>query len=370
MGDRQIESLYSGAPGKSRVVKTHIRISTTFSERWRTIFSCCFRGLTKRKASIQDYDPEECDYIVEKLVVKRVPIALFATPYDIYDRKRIKKRESEDGFPPVRMTDTKNIYRVIPDMKQPLYYAMNDTHDKPSTSIHFAKSTDTLHEDAIYNYDKNLETERQNEYLNRFTALHPDLKECDRPPKDPCPLNLQSRNKRSLAEDISEIASTRIGSPRTDTRGNYKIDTKAGAVYVTVSDTSRELSMLSVDEEFPTRDTPFSIRRNASNCSKIESVALLPCVSFSQKNSREHVNKFDLGNHSSDSAKSKSRSDISSDDKSQDYESPKGKENYVVAPVSVHYAPRQLESFSKSVESSNNLQICGTQAARWLRNRQ
>lgn len=57
------------------------------AKRLKALF-CCFR----RESSVREiirYDPDEYDYIVEKLVVKRVPLALFAIPADIANRRRL-----------------------------------------------------------------------------------------------------------------------------------------------------------------------------------------------------------------------------------------------------------------------------------------
>lgn len=49
---------------------------------------CCFRRTRRSREEIAEYDPDEYDYIVEKLVVKRVPIALFAIPIDLRNLHR------------------------------------------------------------------------------------------------------------------------------------------------------------------------------------------------------------------------------------------------------------------------------------------
>ncbi|XP_020283111.1 uncharacterized protein LOC109854438 isoform X1 [Pseudomyrmex gracilis] len=47
---------------------------------------CCF-GREQSREEIPEYNPDEYDYIVEKLVVRRVPIALFAIPNDLRNRR-------------------------------------------------------------------------------------------------------------------------------------------------------------------------------------------------------------------------------------------------------------------------------------------
>lgn len=55
------------------------------AQRLKALF-CCFR----RESNVREirYGPDEYDYIVEKLVVKRVPLALFAIPADLANRRR------------------------------------------------------------------------------------------------------------------------------------------------------------------------------------------------------------------------------------------------------------------------------------------
>lgn len=62
--------------------------SSEISKRLKTLF-CCFRRERLHEKEIVEYDPEEeYDYVVEKLIIKRVPLALFAIPVDFSDRKR------------------------------------------------------------------------------------------------------------------------------------------------------------------------------------------------------------------------------------------------------------------------------------------
>lgn len=58
------------------------------AQRLKALF-CCFRRESNVREIIDKYDPDEYDYIVEKLVVKRVPLALFAIPADLANRRRL-----------------------------------------------------------------------------------------------------------------------------------------------------------------------------------------------------------------------------------------------------------------------------------------
>lgn len=55
------------------------------TRRLRTLL-CCL----KREPSVEEtveYDLDEYDYVIEKLVVRRMPLALFAIPADLADRR-------------------------------------------------------------------------------------------------------------------------------------------------------------------------------------------------------------------------------------------------------------------------------------------
>lgn len=47
---------------------------------------CCVKP--EPHEEVVEYDPDEYDYIIEKLVVKRVPLALFAIRADLLNRDR------------------------------------------------------------------------------------------------------------------------------------------------------------------------------------------------------------------------------------------------------------------------------------------
>lgn len=59
------------------------RSSCRITKRLKALFCCIER---EPHEELVEYDPDEYDYIVEKLVVKRVPLALFAIRADLLDR--------------------------------------------------------------------------------------------------------------------------------------------------------------------------------------------------------------------------------------------------------------------------------------------
>ena len=51
---------------------------------WKSFFHCCFKKASTNKGNFED-DSSKYDYIVEKLIIKRVPLSVFRTQYDIYN---------------------------------------------------------------------------------------------------------------------------------------------------------------------------------------------------------------------------------------------------------------------------------------------
>ena len=79
------------------------------------IFNCCFSNPPISSVETPpDLNPNDYDYIVEKLVIKRVPIALFATPQDLYDY-RIKKNASP-------ISDSQRGFSIDPPVNSSLFY--------------------------------------------------------------------------------------------------------------------------------------------------------------------------------------------------------------------------------------------------------
>lgn len=67
--------------------------SSGIAQRLKALF-CCFRRESNVREIIDRCDPDDYDYIVEKLVVKRVPLALFAIPADLANRRRFDDASS------------------------------------------------------------------------------------------------------------------------------------------------------------------------------------------------------------------------------------------------------------------------------------
>ncbi|XP_071553975.1 uncharacterized protein [Temnothorax nylanderi] len=169
--------------------------------RLKALFCCLGRGREPRADGTVGYDPDECDYVVEKLVVRRVPLALFAIPADLADNATRGAGGASTRLGTDRRSATNKTLRFADKRR--------DSIDRRLDCR--AKSSDWR--DGI---------------PSKFNDLRPDLRESERPLEDP--LNF-SRNRQLFAEDISEVTS----STRTDV-------------------TSWTTSSATVQDDIPTRD--------------------------------------------------------------------------------------------------------------------
>ncbi|XP_046734977.1 uncharacterized protein LOC124404689 [Diprion similis] len=295
---KEVDSTFSASNTKRSRIFDDISCSSHGSMNWTSILSCCRRHKRERRLTLKEYNPNECDYIVEKLVIKRVPLSLYATAED-YQEFVDEKNHKEPTHGPLagkEMRD-KQVYSAMTEMGSSLYFLRNkargDLSNRPSNkNLRFNRDEDLLDEDTLQagpsNYRRNVSSrirkEEENEYLNQFSALHPDLKVTERPPKDPQPLN-PPRSKRSLAENISEIASTKRSSSVRSKKGKDKTKHENNA-YITVSNTSKEMSTILADEEIPSRDK--NINKATSLISrKIGSASCIPHLKKSSKTQKE-----------------------------------------------------------------------------------
>ncbi|XP_012226882.2 uncharacterized protein [Linepithema humile] len=166
--------------------------SNGISKRLKMLF-CCFKRERLHEKEIIECDPEEYDYVVEKLVIKRVPLALFAIPADFSDRRK------------------RDVSVISNDISQSTCLSILDgnnsavnavVRDKGLTSMKTAMGR-TAYDPAV---KKTLDrSKNENLVRKRFSGLNPDLKKLKGSPKDP--LNF-SQSKQSFAEDISEVESS------------------------------------------------------------------------------------------------------------------------------------------------------------------
>ncbi|CAK9821387.1 hypothetical protein ANTRET_LOCUS124 [Anthophora retusa] len=154
---------------------------------------------------IVEDDVKEFDYVVEKLVVKRVPFVLFSVPRNtVYCTGKHRKNPSRS------LINVNTIYSPASDTQSLLYYS-----DKFDQNIPLFENPDKyLHLDANANAlngrNKNhmLPTDyhtRLIELMKTMSSLHPDLKEHERLPKDPCPLNMPKNRSTSSTKTYAKV---------------------------------------------------------------------------------------------------------------------------------------------------------------------
>ncbi|XP_076245952.1 uncharacterized protein LOC143186266 [Calliopsis andreniformis] len=178
------------------------RATSTSSSRGKcfgSLFRCLkFNKKEQLKASFDNSEHKDYDYIVEKLVVKRVPFVFFKVPENISETNNYQT----DSLKPQILSETKTIPSNISET-QSLYYSDKLNQNTKPTGI-----TSKLFLDA--NMSLLNEINKTNltssdykagiiELMNAMSSLHPDLKISERPPKDP--LNIP-KNKDMLSKDI------------------------------------------------------------------------------------------------------------------------------------------------------------------------
>ncbi|KAM0725627.1 hypothetical protein ACS0PU_008353 [Formica fusca] len=189
---------------------------------------CCFRRESNAREIVR-YDPDGYDYIVEKLVVKRVPLALFAIPADLADRRRLDDATSDD----ISQSSSLSAFGGNNLSANAVTRGTYPTSTRMDRPVYDSAANKVLRSDTNKNQDLSLDGQAKSSIwkqgiLNRFSALHPDLKEFERPSKN---LSNFPRSKLSFAENISVPSNTRTDiSSRTST------------------------SSITVQEDVPTRD--------------------------------------------------------------------------------------------------------------------
>lgn len=166
-------------------------------------FACfdCFSSNIKnvKDSSDFEYDKNEpSEYVVEKLVIKRIPIRLF----------QAKKDVSADSIASAKSTAKANPSPLLPDKKTNVtfesYYSMVPKSDAKSIShgstptreesVITLESEESEHKPLVPIQAKNVaseEAERElvSKVLNTYSSLYTlDAKQAI--PKDPCPINM------------------------------------------------------------------------------------------------------------------------------------------------------------------------------------
>ncbi|XP_029166861.1 uncharacterized protein LOC114937531 [Nylanderia fulva] len=162
------------------------------------VLFCCFRRDDRSNSKrIVEYDPEEYDYIVEKLVVKRVPLALFAIPADLSQMSKSVNRRGRPGDDASTTPD---------DISQSSSLSASTFSGNRSTANVIVQGTCLASSTKVdrTGLDRQIKVKKQG-ILSRFSALHADLRK-DRPTRKSSNF---SENKQSFTKDISMASSTR-----------------------------------------------------------------------------------------------------------------------------------------------------------------
>ncbi|XP_011697345.1 PREDICTED: uncharacterized protein LOC105455604 isoform X1 [Wasmannia auropunctata] len=188
------------------------------ARRLKALF-CCLKSQPYAAEGTVECDPDECDYVVEKLVVRRVPLALFAIPADLADNaSRSTSSSALDGNARASVANATREASTRITTNEALRFG-DERRDSVGESLGCRAKSSVWREGIPSKF----------KYLN--------WKESEYPCKNP--LNV-SRSRRLFAENISEATS----STRTDV-------------------SSRTTSSATVQDDVSTRDGP--IHRGSSN---------------------------------------------------------------------------------------------------------
>ncbi|OAD56400.1 hypothetical protein WN48_03404 [Eufriesea mexicana] len=160
------------------------------------LFLSCFRIIHKRKSikNIMNNNVKEYDYVVEKLIVNRVPFILFSIPKSTVECKiNSKSKRNSNNNVLESLTKLNTIYS--PETQSLLYYS--DRFDQNILSLntankcsHFNTNTAILNEKIKKcTLFKGYHT-KITEFMNVISNLCLDLEEHEKLPKDPCFFNI------------------------------------------------------------------------------------------------------------------------------------------------------------------------------------
>lgn len=201
MSDR---SQTSNSLQESAVSNSQASSNCSVRQKCYKLFFSCFKNTYKGKSKegTTNYDPNNYDYVVEKLVIKRVPFIFSGIPTNASEIRN-------DNF-------IKGIHKPIIKMNtsetQSILYCSEDLNENTVPVAIVNKSMKVDSNTVISNERNNKLTLSTNydariiELMNTLTNLHPDLKECEKRVKDPCCSNTPTP-KNTLAKNIEEISS-------------------------------------------------------------------------------------------------------------------------------------------------------------------
>ncbi|XP_076182211.1 uncharacterized protein LOC143154196 [Ptiloglossa arizonensis] len=161
------------------------------------LFSC-FKVNRKRqsKENFVRYEPKEYDYIVEKLVVKRVPFVFFTISENALETK--SDVCNEDTQKSLATAEVNTIYSTGSETHSLLYCSdkLNGNMEIPNKCLHFGANMTALNErDKRSILSTNYNT-KITKLMNTMSSLHPNLKECKNIPK----------NNKISSKEVKEIA--------------------------------------------------------------------------------------------------------------------------------------------------------------------
>ncbi|XP_076645345.1 uncharacterized protein LOC143354853 [Halictus rubicundus] len=170
-------------------------VSGTKGKCYKLFFSCfkVFREKNSQESILNDKS-QECDYIVEKLVVKRVPFISFGSQEDTLETNSDQLDKKTERLS--NATEENAMFFDASKTQSILYYydSLNQnriTNNVPSKYLYFDRDMSELHE----RYKTSVLTtgyssSRIKEITNTMSNLHSDLKECKKLPKASCPLHI------------------------------------------------------------------------------------------------------------------------------------------------------------------------------------
>ncbi|XP_076289390.1 uncharacterized protein LOC143213426 [Lasioglossum baleicum] len=161
------------------------------------LFFSCFK-VVREKNSQESFDKsQECDYIVEKLIVKRVPFISFRSPENTVETNSDQLDEKNGK---VSTAVEENTIFSDASKTQSILYCYDSLNqnriinNSPSTYLYFDRNTSELHGRKT-NILTTGYSSRIEDVTNSMSNLHPDLKECEKLPKAPCSYSHKPKNK-------------------------------------------------------------------------------------------------------------------------------------------------------------------------------
>ncbi|XP_029052815.1 uncharacterized protein LOC114880699 isoform X2 [Osmia bicornis bicornis] len=187
---------------ESAVSNSQASSSCSIKRKCYKLFFSCFKNTYKGKSKegTTNYNSNNYDYIVEKLVIKRVPFifsGILTNASEIRNDNFIKDVEK----PLIKMNTSET---------QSILYCSEDLNENTIPVAIVNKSMKVDSNTVISNEINNKLTLSTNydariiELINTLTSLHPDLKECEKWIKDPCCSNIHTP-KSILARNTEQI---------------------------------------------------------------------------------------------------------------------------------------------------------------------